>query len=236
MTAGIVLASFMVNNRTHAYDFIYWERGATGLEAALYGAELVERPLILYFHVQDCDWCERMNNAYLATDAVESFLMEMYKVEVDPERGEDEGALVSQYGITRYPALLVTIPALKTEPERVHPFAKDKEMSVEEFLQDIKSRIAHIYGKAAFKLFEKKAYEEAIKYYKLALEYDPNNVYVYYAMGMTYEKVGEETRDADSLGEAETSFQKALEIDPNHDDSKKALEEVRKNMKILSRQ
>jgi tetratricopeptide (TPR) repeat protein len=236
MTALLVLTGFMFTKRTIAYEFLYWERGATGFEAALYGAELVEKPLILYFHIQNCDWCERLNDAYLATDTVESFLMEMYKVEVDPERGTDEAALASKYGITQFPAFLVTIPAFKSDPERVHPFSKEKEMSVEEFLQAVKSRIAHIYSKAAYTSFEKKAYEEAIKYYQMALGYDQNNVYACYALGITYEKMGEEQRDLDILGEAEKSFLRALEIDPNHEDSKKAVEEVRKNIGILKGQ
>ncbi len=236
MTACVVLTGLMINSRALAYDFFYWDHGATGLEAALYGAELAERPLILYFHVQDCGWCEKMNDTYLATEAVENFLMEMYKVDIDPNRGEDEAALISQYGISRYPALLITVPALKTEPERVHPFLKDKEMSVEEFVQAIKTRIAYIYSKIAYNSFEKKAYEEAIKYNQLALESDQNNVYVYFALGMVYEKMGEETRDIDTLREAEINFLRAIEIDPNHQDSKKALEAVRKNMEILKRQ
>ena len=233
MTALLVLTGLPIEGRAHAYDFLYWDHGATGLEATIYGAELVERPLILYFHVQDCEWCEKLNNTYLATEVVESFLMEMYKVEIDPDRGEDEAAVASQYGITRFPVLLVTVPALKTEPERVQPYSKDKEMSIEEFLQAVKTRIAHLYSKTAYTSFEKKAYEEALKYYRLALEYDQTNVYAYYAMGIVYEKMGEETRDRDSLGKAETSFLKALEIDPNHQDSQKALEEVRKNLEIL---
>jgi tetratricopeptide (TPR) repeat protein len=235
LTACLVLIVLMNNGKALAYDFFYWDRGATGLEAARYGAELAQKPLILYFHVQDCAWCEKMNNTYLATDTVESFLMEMYKVEVDPNRGEDEAALTSQYGISRYPVFLVTVPAFKTEPERVHPFLKDKEMSVAEFIQAIKTRIAHIYSKIAYTSFEKKAYEEAIKYYQWALEYDENNVYAYFALGIVYEKRGEETRDIDSLTEAEVNLLRALEIDPNHQDSKKALEEVRKNLEILRR-
>jgi tetratricopeptide (TPR) repeat protein len=235
MTAFLVLIGLTIKSNALAYDFFYWDHGATGLEAALYGAESAEKPLILYFHIQDCEWCEKLNNSYLDTEIVESFLMEMYKVEVDPDRDEDEAALASQYGITRFPVLLVTVPAFKTEPERVQPYSKDKEMSVEEFLQAIKTRIAHIYSKTAYASFEKKAYEEALKYYRLALEYDQNSVYAYYAMGVVYEKMGEETRDIDRLGEAEMSLLKALEIDPNHLDSQKALEEVRRNMEILRR-
>lgn len=230
-----LLIAFAINGRALAFDFFYWDHGATGHEAALYGAELAERPLILYFHIQDCDWCERMNNAYLAADIVESFLMEMYKVEVDPDRAEDEMALASQYGITRYPAFLVTVPAFETEPERIHPFSKDKEMSVEDFLEAIKTRIAYIYSKKAYTSFENKGYEDALKYYQKALEFDQNSVYAYYAMGMVYEKISEEKKDMERLHDAELSFLKAIEIDPNHKDSIKALQEIRKNMEIFGR-
>ena len=142
-------------------------------------------------------------------------------------------ALSSQYGITRYPAFLVSIPAFKTEPERIHPFAKHPEMSVEDFLQAIKARIAHIYSNKAYTSFEKKAYEAALKYYQLALDSDPGNIYAYYAMGMVHEKIGAEKKKVESLLDAEINFLKALEIDPKHKESKAALESVRKNIEIL---
>ena len=83
LTACVALTGLMFNGRAVAYNFFYWDHGATGLESALYGAELAERPLILYFHVQECAWCEKMDNTYLATESVENFLMEMYKVEFE---------------------------------------------------------------------------------------------------------------------------------------------------------
>lgn len=233
MVTFLLLMGLAINGRALAYDFVYWDRGATGYESALYGAELSEKPLILYFHIQGSEWCEKMNNTYLATEKAEGFLMEMYKVEVDPDRGEDELALSSQYGITRYPAFLVSVPAFKTEPQRIHPFSKDQEMSVDDFLQALKSKIAHIYSKKAYTSFEKKAYEEALKYYQSALVFDPKNIYAYYALGMVHEKIGTEKKKLESLLDAEINFLKALEIDPNHKESKAAVESVQKNIKIL---
>ena len=150
-----------------------------------------------------------------------------------PDSGEDEMALSSKSGVTRYPAFLVSIPAFKTDPERVHPFAKEKDMSVDDFLLAIKGRIAHIFSKKAFASFESKAYEAALKYYKLALDYDPKSFYAYFAMGMVHEKIGVEKESIESLLDAETTFLKALEIDPNHKDTKAALENIRKNIAIL---
>jgi tetratricopeptide (TPR) repeat protein len=228
-----MLMGLSITGRAAAFDFFYWDRGATGHESALFGAEVSERPLILYFHIQGSGWCEKLNNTYLATEKVEGFLMEMYKVEIDPDRGEDEAALSSQYGITRYPSFLVTVPAFNLEPERIHPFAKETDMSVDEFLQTIRTRIAHLYSKKGFTSFESKAYETAIKYYKLAIEYDPENFYAYFAMGVVYEKVGVEKESIESFIDAELNLLRALEIDPNHKDSKVALENVQKNLATL---
>jgi tetratricopeptide (TPR) repeat protein len=229
----VMLTGLALTGRAAAYDFFYWDRGATGHEAALYGAELSEKPLILYFHIPGNVWCEKLNNTYLATEKIESFLLEMYKVAINPDSGEEEMALSSKYGVTRYPAFLVSIPAFKSGPERVHPFAKEDDMSVDEFLQAIKGRIAHIFSKKAFASFASKAYEEALKYYKLALDYDPKSYYVYFAMGMVYEKIGVEKENVESLLDAQTNFLKALEIDPSHKDTKAALENVQKNIEIL---
>jgi len=233
ITTFLLLMGLAITGRAAAYDFFYWDSGANGHESALYGAEVAERPLILYFHIQGNEWCEKLNNTYLATEKVEGFLMEMYKVEIDPDRGEDEKALSSRYGITRYPAFLVTFPAFKSESERVHPFAKKNDMSVDDFLQAINARIAHLYSKKAFTSFENKAYEEALKYYQLALEHDPKSFYAYYAIGMVHEKIGVEKESIESLLDAEINLLKALEIDPSHKDTKAALENIRKNMAIL---
>jgi tetratricopeptide (TPR) repeat protein len=229
----LVLMGLAITGKAAAYDFFYWERGAIGHESALYGAELSERPLILYFHIPGDVWSERLNNTYLATEKIEGFLLEMYKVAINPDSGEEEMALSSKYGVTRYPAFLVSIPAFKTEPERVHPFAKEKDMSVDDFLLAIKGKIAHILSKKAFASFESKAYEVSLKYYKLALDYDPKSFYVYFSMGMAHEKIGVGKESIESLLDAETTFLKALEIDPNHKDTKAALENVRKNIAIL---
>ncbi len=231
--AFLLLMGLALTGKVAAYDFFYWDRGATGHDSALYGAELSEKPLILYFHIPGNGWCEKLNNTYLATEKIEGFLLEMYKVEINPDSGEDEMALSSKYGVTRYPAFLVSIPAFKTDPERVHPFAKEKDMSVDDFLLAIKGRIAHIFSKKAFASFESKAYEVALKYYKLALDYDPKSFYAYFAMGMVHEKIGVEKESIESLLDAETTFLKALEIDPNHKDTKAALENIRKNIAIL---
>ena len=228
-----MLLSLVLTGRAVAYDFFYWDRGANGYESALYGAEIAERPLILYFHIKGNIWCERLNNIYLATEEVENYLMEMYKVEIDPERGEEEKDLSSRYEISQYPAFLVTIPAFGSESERIHPFTKEKDLSVDEFIQTIQARIAHLFSKKAFASFEKKAFDEAIKYNKIAIQYDPENFYAYFALGVVHEKIGVENKSIENFIDAEFNLLRALEIDPNHKEGKAALESVQKNMAIL---
>lgn len=229
----LMLFVLVLTGRVVAYEFFYWDHGTAGYESVLYGAELSERPLILYFHVEGDNWNERMNDSYLATEEVENFLMELYKVEIDPERGEDEKALSSKYGVTRFPAFLVTVPAFGSESEKIHPFTKEKDLSIAEFLQTVQARIAHLYSKKAFSYFENKAYDEALKYYNMAVQYDPKNFYAYFAMGVVHEKVGVEQESIENLIDAELNYSRALEIDPNHKECKAALESVQKNLAIL---
>jgi tetratricopeptide (TPR) repeat protein len=59
-------------------------------------------------------------------------------------------------------------------------------------------------------------YKEAIKYFNLARNYEPNNPDIYYNIGRSYEKTGNKTK-------AKEYFEKALKLSPEHELSKKGL-------------
>ena len=63
----------------------------------------------------------------------------------------------------------------------------------------------------------------------MSLNFDPKNVYAYYAMGLVYHTIGHNQNDPDLFEKAEENFSKAIEIDPNHEESIKGLENLRKN-------
>ncbi|MBW2064838.1 MAG: hypothetical protein JRJ03_07850 [Deltaproteobacteria bacterium] len=213
-----------------SFDFSLWDHGAIGHDTLVIHAQLDEKPMILYFHVKGDEFCEKMSRTYLGAEQVEAYLRDLYKVELDPTRGEDERAIARRYGVKSYPSFLVTVPAFKYKPERVHPFFKDHDMSVEEFLEAIAQKIGFLYNKKAFSLYSAKRYDDALKYYQMMLDYNPNEVFAYYAMGVIYHSMGlERRRERDRyLKEAEKMFLKALEIQPGHAESRKELQKVRK--------
>ncbi|GAF68632.1 unnamed protein product [marine sediment metagenome] len=63
----------------------------------------------------------------------------------------------------------------------------------------------------------------------MSLNFDPENVYAYYAMGLVYHTISYNQKDSDLLEKAEENYSKALEIDPNHEESLKGLENLRKS-------
>jgi tetratricopeptide (TPR) repeat protein len=84
--------------------------------------------------------------------------------------------------------------------------------------------LARAYYKKAFDLcWNKKDYENAIRYFKLVLEQDPESPDTYYSLGVCYSQLSYQTKDVKLLDQAEAAFRKALEIDPHHSLSKKAL-------------
>jgi tetratricopeptide (TPR) repeat protein len=152
----LLLGSLFVCGDILAYDFTDWYHGASGYEDALDEVIGEEKPLILYFHSESCNWCKKLDSEYLASYEVDQFLSNIPKVEISSS-------------------------------------------------------------------------EEALKYYEMSLSFDSENVYAYYAMGLVYHTIGYNKNDSDLLEKAQENYSKALEIDPKHEESRKGLDNLRKN-------
>ncbi|HJX34027.1 MAG TPA: hypothetical protein VJ373_02530 [Desulfatiglandales bacterium] len=212
------------------YGFPGWERGAFGYELALVTAQEGEKPLIMYFYIDPSTWNDRMNDEYLSTYEIDRFLEDIPKVHINPEEGDAESALAVEYSVNQFPAFIVCIPSFNSKPQRIHPFS-DQDMTKEEFLNKLKENIVYEYNNKASECVEKKDYGSALKYLEMSLDYDPNNAYTYYAMGIAYNYQAAEKNDANLLKKAEESYKKALEIDPSHEASTEALNNLQKGMK-----
>ena len=212
-----------------AYDFTDWYHGASGYEDALEEAMSEEKPLIVYFHNEDCNWCKKLDSEYLATYEMEQFLTDIPRVEIGAAEEADEEALYTKYIVTGVPSFFAFIPALDSKPDKsISPFLKGKHMTPDEFVISIKNRITNKYNNKGYSLFTNKQYEEALKYYEMSLNLDPENVYAYYSVGIIYHTIGYNQKDSDLLEKAKENYSNALEIDPNHEGSKKGLEKLRK--------
>lgn len=62
----------------------------------------------------------------------------------------------------------------------------------------------------------------------MSLDFDPENAYTYYAMGMVYHSTGAIKDDPEIIKKAEENYVKALKYDPNHKGSRVGLEKLRK--------
>ena len=211
-----------------SYDFSNWDHGADGYPYALSEARNLEKPLVLYFHMDNCEWSKKMNETYLAAGIVWRFLYDVPSVEVNPDRGPDEEALCKQYGVKDYPAFLVLFPAFDKRSRRIHPFGPKGDMSVNDFMRTLKEWIVNQYHKKAHAVYREKDFEGTLKYYEMALEYDPKSVYTYYAMGVTYHSILTREKDLDLVKDAEECYLKALKLDPNHKECKDGLERLRR--------
>ncbi len=221
-----LLMGLIISDKALSYDFSYWEHGASGYEYAI--ATVRESPLILYFHEDPSKWSKKMNTYYLASYEIEEFLGDIAKVEINPDKGAAEEALCAKYGVVMFPSFLIFIPAFNGKPERIHPFSKGGNMTIDEFLYAVRKKIETLYNNKGYSCFKNKEYEEALKYYEMAIDFYPESVYAYFGMGIVYHTIAFKEKNLKLLEKAEKNYLKALKIDPNHQGSKEELKKVRK--------
>lgn len=224
-----ILISFVMAEGVFAYGFYYWEKGASGLELALMDAEEGEKPLVLFFYSEYGEWNKRMVDEYIADYEVEDFLEDIPKAVINTDEGEDEKAAAAKYGVEQYPAFFVFIPSFNTKPQRIHPFS-EKAITTQEFIKKVKENIVYEYNKNAVTCFEQKDYENALKYLEMSLSFDTETAYTYYAMGTVYNALAAEQNDQGLLKTAEENYSEALELDPDHQLSLEALQNLEKEM------
>ena len=230
LSAMFLLGSLFISGDILAYDFYDWYHGASGYEDALEEATGEEKPLIVYFHNEDCKWCKKLNSEYLASNEMSQFLTDIPKVEIGATKEAEGKALCEEYGVNRVPSFFVFIPALDTKPgERISPFLKGKPMTTNEFVDAIKKRITNTYNNKGYALFTNKQYGDVLKYCEISLNFDPENAYAYYSIGTVYHTIGYNQKDPDLLEKAKENYRMALKIDPNHEGSKKGLKNLHNN-------
>jgi tetratricopeptide (TPR) repeat protein len=226
MAAALFTFVLLNANSLGAYSFSNWARGASGYEEMLSDAQDSESPLILYFNTEWCKWCKKFNSEILASWETENFISDIPKVEINPDNGSDEEALRRKYGIKGYPTLLVSIPAFGNKTLRVPTSLKHENMTVDLFLQGIKTRIASQYNQKAFSCYKRKAYEDALGYLENAFEYNSESVYAHYLTGVVYHTLGVDDKDVEILEKAQENYQKTLELDPDHKEANKQLNKL----------
>jgi len=216
-----------------AYDFYSWSHGASGYNSAIEKATNERNPLILYFHTDGSTRSKKMNDRYLASNDVASFLSSIPKVEINPERGADEKALATKYNVKGYPSFLILVPSAKMKPQRVYPFREGGDWTTAEFIHDIISRLVGQYNHGGYAWYKGGQYDEAIRYFDKAISLDPEDAYAYYMRGIIYHTVASRDGNTDFLKEAELNYMKSLTIDLDQPECMTELEKLQKAMEQL---
>ncbi len=213
------------------FDFIDWKNGIPGYKYSFKKAEKEDKPLILYFYTDWCKYCDKLNKDYLATSKVRSFLNDIPKVRINPEKGAAEKVLFSKYNGTGYPTFLVLIPSFNNQPEKIHPFRKGADWTISKYLRAIKGSLTRQYDKNGYSRLQNKQYEDAVKYFEMSLHFDSKAAYPYYGIGNIYQMIGYRENNWKLLKIAEENYLKSLEIEPGYKNSKVSLKRLRENLK-----
>ena len=219
-----------------SYELVGWNYGPTGYELALKDAQEKESPVILFFYVDSNELCERLKNDYFGVYSVNEFLSDVPKVVINLDGGEFEKAIAAKYGVEQDPALFVIFPFMEIEPQGFTPFLENRDMTVDEFIKNIRDIFILAFSNRAFEFFEEQDYENALKYFQTARDFDPGWKYPYFALGTVYHAIAIEEKSIDSYNKAEDNYLKALEIDPDYKESKEELGKLRNDKdKIIVR-
>ena len=223
LSVTLCIGLFISNGSTLAYEFEGWDRGALGYEVSMMYAEDNNKPLIIYFHKGSEEWSEKLNDEYLSDPEVEALINDIPKAEVNPETGEDEKAIAAEYKVENYPTVFVSMPVSTAKPQEIKPFAKDNNMTTDDFFKSIQGAIIYLYNETALESFDKEEYSDALRFLEMALEYDPERAYSYYALGVIYHTLGIQNKNTDQIELAEDNYVRALDLDPEHEKAKEQL-------------
>ena len=111
-----------------------WYEGAAGYQQAMEEQRRTHRPVLIYFHVDWCPYCRRMDQDMIDSPVLRQFLAGSIDVGVNPERAPADAALAGRLGGRGYPrgflvaragAAAVPIPTLaRQENEPLEPVVR----------------------------------------------------------------------------------------------------------------
>jgi tetratricopeptide (TPR) repeat protein len=204
-----------------------WRHGVSGHTQALSAAERSDDPLVVYFHVDWCPWCRKLNERFLRNGQVRDTLSRMQRVEINPEKGRSDEALFKKYSGKGYPSFYVLVPGSGEPPVKLSPFKKSGEQSLAEFSDRIQAAVSGHYDRWAHRLHQGGDHARSLEVLERSLAFNPRNVYAHYLQGLINHRIGHEQRDIGLMHKAKTAYERALSLDPGHAGSRKGLDALR---------
>ena len=192
-----------------------WYEQADGHREALEEQRRSNAPMLIYFRVDWCPYCQRMDSAVVSHSGVVRALSEIVKVRINPEKSPADRALADRYGVKGYPSVFVS-PAPGAPAAAVASFTRtgkeDIEVSAERFLKSIEG----VGPEQAQTLIHEGSTKSqrgdlagAKQDLDRAIELDPRNGLAHYWRGRVAAQAGEP-------GAAVGYFKQAAALDPKN--------------------
>jgi tetratricopeptide (TPR) repeat protein len=176
---GLVILSSCSEKETATE--IQW---ASSLQEAFQLAEEKSQPIIAEFWMDECKWCERLEDSTFTHPSVIDLSKSMVFVKAE---GKKDTVTKERFQLAGFPTVIVMNSAGK-EIDRIYGYLPPDEFvtTVKDYLQG-KNTLEDLEGRyetesdaeLAFRLAEKyegrRRYEEAAKYYNKVLDLDPKN-------------------------------------------------------------
>jgi tetratricopeptide (TPR) repeat protein len=107
-----------------------WYEGADGYRRAQEEQRRTRAAMLVYFRVDWCPYCQRLDREVLPAAAVSRFLAGVVKVRVNPERSAPDRALAQSYGADRFPSVFV-IPRPEARPEKISALSRSGDEAID---------------------------------------------------------------------------------------------------------
>jgi len=87
-----------------------WYQGASGYDHAVEEYKRTNKPMVVYMSVGWCPYCRKFEKGVLSSPLVRDLLKDMIKVNLNPESGEREDEIASQYRLRGFPSFFLHPP------------------------------------------------------------------------------------------------------------------------------
>jgi len=132
LIASVVL--IVLSNTAFAKVPEGWLNGAANFEKAIQLHRTENVPLVVYFYVDWCPYCNSLESEYFPAAPMRDYLREVVKIRINPEQTRVDEEAARAFGITGYPGFFVIGPG--SFPVQLSPFRRDgRSLTPAEFAQ-----------------------------------------------------------------------------------------------------
>ena len=111
-----------------------WLSGGANFEKAMELQRELNVPLVVYFYVDWCPYCNELESQYFPAAPMREYLRSVVKIRINPELTPADEAVARIFGIRGYPGFFVIAP--KSFPVQLSPFRRDgRSLTAAEFAQ-----------------------------------------------------------------------------------------------------